>query len=70
MEWYYVLLLCIVCVIGGLAGGFFGARYLFKKELQKHPPIDEKMIRTILLQTGQKPSEARIRSIMNSMKQK
>ena len=70
MEWYYVLILCIVCLICGLIGGFFAARYYFKRELEKHPPIDERTIRTILLQTGQKPSEARIRSIMNSMKQK
>ena len=70
LAWYYVLIIAILCLIGGLVLGFFEARYYFKKQLDKNPPIDEKTIRLILMQTGQKPSESRIRSIMNSINKK
>lgn len=70
MEWYWVLILCIVCVIVGAVIGFFGARWYFKKQMEEHPPIDERTIRVMLSQMGQKPSEARVRAIMNSIKTK
>jgi len=53
-----------------LIGGFFGARYFFKKQLEKNPPINEKMIRAMFAQMGRKPSEKQVREIMNSMKSK
>ena len=55
-------------LIIGLVAGFFGARYFFKRQLQKNPPINEKMIRAMFTQMGRKPSEAQIRAVMNSMK--
>ncbi len=61
----YILLGLVV----GAAGGFFLARYMFKKELQKNPPINEKMIRAMFIQMGQKPSEAKIRQIMKAMEE-
>ena len=67
MEWWQVLLWCIFTFILGGAAGFFGGRYYFKKELQKNPPINEKMIRVMYQQMGRKTSEAQIRSIMNSV---
>ena len=70
MEWWQVLLVAIGCIILGLAGGFFGARYFFKKQLEKNPPINEKMIRVMFKQMGRTPSEKQVREIMNSMKQK
>ena len=60
--------LVIGALIIGLAGGFFGAKALIKKELEKNPPINEKMIRAMFLQMGRKPTEANIRAVMNSMK--
>lgn len=58
----------IGCLIAGLIGGFFLARWFFKRELQKNPPINENMIRAMFMQMGRKPSEAQIRAVMNSMK--
>ena len=52
-------------IVGGIAG-FFGARYYFKKQLQKNPPINEKMIRAMFSEMGRKPSEAQIKRIMKS----
>ena len=59
----YIILALIVCAVAG----FFGARALIKHEMKKNPPIDEKMIRAMFAQMGRKPSEAQIRSVMNSM---
>lgn len=61
--------LVVGALIIGLVGGFFGARYFFKKQLEKNPPINEKMIRTMFAQMGRKPSEKQVRDIMRSMKQ-
>jgi uncharacterized protein YneF (UPF0154 family) len=65
--WQFVLYL-ILCLIVGLVAGYFGARAIIKKELQKNPPVNEQMIRAMFLQMGRKPSEAQIRAVMNSMK--
>jgi uncharacterized protein YneF (UPF0154 family) len=65
--WQFVLYL-ILCLIVGLVGGYFGARAIIKKELQKNPPVNEQMIRAMFLQMGRKPSEAQIRAVLNSMK--
>ncbi len=59
----------IIGVIIGAIIGFFGARYMFKKQLRKNPPINEKMIRAMFLQMGRKPSEAQIKQIMKSVNQ-
>lgn len=55
-----------VLVLGAVAG-FFGARYFFKKQLEKNPPINEKMVRVMLTQMGRKPSEKQVREIMRQM---
>ena len=59
--------LVIAALILGLVGGFFGARYVIRKSIQKNPPINEKMIRAMFMQMGRKPSEAQIRAVMNSV---
>ena len=56
-----------VLILGGVLG-FIGARWFFKRQLQKNPPINENMIRAMFMQMGRKPSEAQIRAVMNSMK--
>ena len=65
--WDSVLYLVIGLVVGAVAA-FFLSRYLFKRELKKNPPINEKMIRAMFLQMGRKPSESQIKAVMNSMK--
>ena len=59
--------LVLGALILGLIGGFFGARYFIQKQIQKNPPINEKMIRAMFMQMGRKPSEAQIRAVMNSV---
>lgn len=62
-----VIGIAIGTLIIGAAAGFFGARYFFKKQMEKNPPINEKMIRVMLTQMGRKPSEKQVREIMRSM---
>ena len=63
-----VLILAIVGpLILGAVGGFFLARFLLKREMQKNPPINEKMIRVMFAQMGRTPSEKQIREIMRNM---
>ena len=45
----------ITTIIGALVGFFF-ARWMFKRELKKNPPISEKMIRAMFMEMGRKPS--------------
>ena len=60
--------LVIAALVGGAIAGFFVTRFIFKRQLEKNPPINEKMIRAMFMQMGRKPSEAQIRAVMNSMK--
>lgn len=62
----FVFLLIGLVLVGAIAG-FFGARYFFKRQLQKNPPINEKMIRVMFKQMGRTPSEKQIREIMKNM---
>ena len=62
----FVFALIGVLLIGGVAG-FFLARFLLKREMQKNPPINEKMIRVMFAQMGRTPSEKQIREIMRNM---
>ena len=55
-------------LVVGLVIGFVAARWFFKRQLQKKPPINENMIRAMFMQMGRKPSEAQIRAVMNQMK--
>ena len=67
VEGWLVAIYCILCVLVGLVAGYFLARYIFKKQLEKNPPINENMIRAMYMQMGREPSEAQIRQIMNSV---
>ena len=60
--------IAVGALIAGLVGGFFAARYFFKKQLEENPPITEKMVRVMLTQMGRKPSEKQVREIMRQMK--
>ena len=55
-------------LILGLAVGFFVSRYVFKRQLQKNPPINEKMIRALYQSVGRKPSEADIQRTMAAVR--
>ena len=63
------VLYIILAILGGGVAAFFLSRKLFASQLQKNPPINEKMIRAMFMQMGRKPSEAQIKAVMKSMNQ-
>lgn len=66
-AWVVPVFILVGVVVGAIIG-FFVARYFLKKQIEKNPPINEKMIRAMFMQMGRKPSESQIRAVMNSMK--
>lgn len=62
------ILLIILALLGGGVAGFFLARKYMVNYFEENPPIDEQMIRTMMLSMGQKPSERKINQIVNQMK--
>ena len=64
-SWIGVL---VAALIVGLVVGFVLARYFFKKQMEKNPPINEAMIRALYQSVGRKPSEADIQRTMNAVR--
>ena len=60
--------LLVLALVVGLVAGFFGARFFFKRQLEKNPPINEGMIRALYQSVGRKPSEADIQRTMNAVR--
>ena len=63
------ILVGIIALLVGLAGGFCGARAYMKKYFQDNPPVNEEMLRTMMMQMGQKPSAKKLNQMMAQMKQ-
>lgn len=62
------ILIVILGVLAGLVGGFFLARRYMVNYFEENPPISEDMLRNMMMQMGQKPSERKVKQIMASMK--
>ncbi len=60
--------LMIAALVIGLVVGFFLARWFFKRQLEKNPPINEAMVRALYQSVGRKPSEADIQRTINAVK--
>jgi len=61
------ILYVIVGLVIGLIVGFFLAKHFMMKYLKKNPPINEEMIKSLLMQVGRKPNQKQINQIMKSM---
>ena len=61
------ILLVIVGILIGAAIGFLGARTFMKKYLKKNPPINEDMIKALMMQMGRKPNQKQINQMMKAM---
>ncbi|MGA9287337.1 MAG: YneF family protein, partial [Anaerobacillus sp.] len=59
MWWMYTLV-GVLALIAGVALGFFIARKYMMDYLKKNPPINENMLRVMMMQMGQKPSQKKI----------
>ena len=54
-------------IVIGIIIGFFIARKLMKKELQKNPPINEEMIKTLMRGMGRTPNQKQVNQLMKQM---
>ena len=61
------ILLVVVGLIIGAIAGFFGARAYMKNYFKKNPPINEKMIETLMSGMGRKPSQKQVKQLMQQM---
>ena len=61
------ILLLVVGLLIGAAAGFFGARFFMKSYLKKNPPINEDMIKALMMQMGRKPNQKQINQMMKAM---
>ena len=68
MDTGYWIGLLVLALVVGLVAGFFISRYVFKRQLEKNPPINEAMIRALYQSVGRKPSEADIQRTINAVK--
>ena len=53
-------------IIGGVAG-FFIARKYMQKMIKQNPPINEQMIKAMMMQMGRTPSQKQVNQMMKSM---
>ncbi len=67
MSTIWVVIIALVALIAGVALGFFIARKYMMDYLKKNPPINEQMLRTLMMQMGQKPSQKKINQMMRAM---
>lgn len=69
MSTIWVVLIALATLVIGLILGFFIARKTMMNYLKKNPPINEQMLRTMMMQMGQKPSQKKINQMMRGMTQ-
>ncbi len=61
------ILILVVGLLLGIVIGFFVSRYVMKKYLKKNPPINEDMIKALMMQMGRKPNQKQINQMMKAM---
>lgn len=61
-----ILLVLLGLVIGAIIG-FFVSRHFIQKYFKKNPPINEKMIETLMTSMGRKPNSKQIKQVMQQM---
>ena len=66
MPWGYILT-GFICILAGVALGFFIARKYMMTYLKKNPPINEQMLKMMMMQMGMKPSQKKINQMMSAM---
>lgn len=63
-----VILIAVIAVIVGTIIGVLITRSAVKKQLEENPPLNEDMLRMMMMQMGRKPSEAQIRQMMQNLR--
>lgn len=66
MPWDLILV-GTIALLAGVALGFFIARKYMMNYLKKNPPINEQMLKMMMMQMGMKPSQKKINQMMSAM---
>ena len=61
------ILVVVLALAAGVALGFFIARKYMMNYLKKNPPINEQMLKMMMMQMGMKPSQKKINQMMSAM---
>lgn len=61
------ILVVVLALVAGVALGFFIARKYMMSYLKKNPPINEQMLKMMMMQMGMKPSQKKINQMMSAM---
>ena len=64
--WLDILQVFIGILVGAVIG-FFIAKKVMTNYLKKNPPINEEMIKALMMQMGRKPSQKQINQMKKSM---
>ncbi|MFX3622981.1 MAG: YneF family protein [Ectobacillus sp.] len=67
MSVWVVILVGVLALAAGVALGFFIARKYMMDYLKKNPPINEQMLKMMMMQMGQKPSQKKINQMLQAM---
>ncbi len=67
MATWLAIIFIVAALILGLIGGFLLARKYMMDYLKKNPPINEEMLRMMMMQIGSKPSQKKINQMMTMM---
>ena len=67
MELFIDILKIVGILLVGAVIGFFIAKTYMQKYLKKNPPINEKMIETLMSGMGRKPSQKQVKELMKKM---
>lgn len=67
MELLFDILKVLFGLIVGAVIGFFVCKKYMKKYLKENPPINEQMIKTMMMQMGRTPSQKQINQMMKAM---
>jgi uncharacterized protein len=64
---WVTVLVGVLALIAGVALGFFLARKYMMTYLKDNPPINEQMLKMMMMQMGMKPSQKKINQMMSAM---
>lgn len=67
MELFLDILKVLGLLIVGAVIGFFIAKKYMMKYLKKNPPINEEMIKALMMQMGRTPSQKQVNQMMKQM---
>ncbi|PGP12601.1 hypothetical protein COA01_32820 [Bacillus cereus] len=70
MTMMTAIIVGVVSFVIGIAGGFFAGKSAIAKYLEKNPALNEEMIKMMMMQMGQKPSQKKVNQILKAMNKK